>query len=270
MPGPEAAENFPVASRLLPARHRADLMAVYRFARYVDDIGDEAPVAERAGLLDAVDRDLDAVYAGRAPALPVLRPLAATIARRAVPADPFRRLVAANRRDQVVTRYESFDDLRGYCRLSADPIGHVVLHLFGAAEPARLALSDKVCTALQVIEHCQDVGEDHRRGRVYLPKRDLDRFGCTEDDLTAARTPTRLRGVIALQATRAHRLLREGAAVTAGLPRWPRLAIAGYIAGGHATLAALRHGAYDVLGAHLAPRPTRLSAEWLATLTGYR
>src|SRR5690606_37212679 len=165
-----------------------------------------------------------------------------------------------NRRDQEVTRYATFDDLLDYCALSADPVGHIVLHVFGAATPDRLALSDRVCTALHIIEHCQDVGEDYRNGRVYLPAEDLHRFGCEESDLAAAVTPTRLRGVVALQAGRAARLLDEGAALTRLLSGFPRVAVAGYIAGGRAALAALERGAYDVLGGAPRPRGTRLLA----------
>jgi squalene synthase HpnC len=263
-------ENFPVASRLLPARRRADLMAVYRFARFVDDIGDRARPEERLDHLDAVERDLDRVYAGAVPDLAPLRTLATTIHEHRIPAGPFRRLIEANRQDQVVSRYETFDDLLAYCALSAEPVGHIVLHLFGAATPGRLALSDRVCTALQIIEHCQDVGEDHRDGRVYLPQEDLRRFGCTERDLSATVTPTRLRGVLALQARRAHRMLDEGAALVGLLPGFARIAVAGYVAGGRAALAALEHGRYEVLGDAPRPARARLAAEWARTLRGRR
>ncbi|TDB88095.1 squalene synthase HpnC [Actinomadura sp. 7K534] len=262
----QAGENFPVATRLLPARYRAHLLNVYGYARLVDDIGDEAPPAERPALLDLVERDLDRIYAGARPELPVMRDLARTVTAGSIPADPFRRLLEANRRDQEVTRYETFGDLLGYCTLSADPVGRIVLHVFGAATPGRIALSDRVCSALQIIEHCQDAGEDLRNGRVYLPAEDLRRFGCAEDDLAAAVTPTRLRGVLALQAGRAARLLDEGEALTGRLRGFARIAVAGYIAGGRAALAALEREAYDVLGGPPRPRKARLLAEWSRTL----
>lgn len=123
-----------------------------------------------------------------------------------------------------------------------------------------------MCTALQIIEHCQDVGEDHRNGRIYLPQDDLRRFGCVESDFTATVTPTRLRGVVALQAKRARELLDEGALLTTGLRGFARLAVAGYIAGGLAALAALDHDAYDVLGGPSRPRKPRLLVEWSRTL----
>ena len=262
----QARENFPVATRLLPARHRANLLNVYGYARLVDDIGDEAPPGERTALLDLVERDLGRIYAGAEPELPAMRNLARTVTGCGIPAEPFHRLLQANRQDQVVARYATYDELLDYCAMSADPVGHIVLHVFGAATEDRLGLSDKVCTALQIIEHCQDAGEDYRNGRIYLPADDLRRFGCEEGDLEAALTPTRLRGVLALQARRARRLLDEGAALTGRLQGFARVAVAGYVAGGLATLAALERGAYDVLGAPSRPRKARLLAEWSRTL----
>ncbi|XRQ13519.1 squalene synthase HpnC [Actinomadura welshii] len=258
-----ARENFPVAARLLPARHRAGLRAVYGFARLVDDIGDEAPPEQRAKLLGLVDDDLDRVFAGRTPNLPQLRRLAGTVHARRLPERPFRDLVQANRQDQVVHRYETFADVAGYCALSAAPVGRIVLHLFGAHRPALAAASDDVCTALQLIEHCQDAGEDYRNGRIYLPGEDLRRFGCAEDDLARPVTPTRLRGVLALQADRAAGLLDRGAGpLMADLTGWARFAVAGYVAGGRAALAALARGRYDVLARPLRPRRAGLPARW--------
>jgi squalene synthase HpnC len=259
-------ENFPVATRLLPARHRARLLAVYRFARLVDDVGDEAPPDERTALLDEVEEDLRRLYAGAAPRLPPVRGLTDTVRTCGIPAEPFHRLIEANRQDQVVSRYETFDDLLAYCALSADPVGHIVLHVFGAAAPERVGLSDRICTALQIIEHCQDVREDHRRGRVYLPAEDLRRFGCTDRDLAASVTPTRLRGVVALQAGRAGRLLDEGAPLVDRLSGGAGVAVAGYVAGGRAALSAIHRCAYDVLAGPPRPRRRRLLLEWSRAL----
>src|SRR5215831_3182041 len=161
-----SAENFPVALRLLPRRYRGHLAAVYGFARSVDDMGDEAAPRERAALLDELEADVGRLYrmvsrdpgGGRAggegpdggpPRLSVVRALAPAVVTCAVPAQPFYDLIAANRQDQVVSRYPTFGDLEDYCRLSANPVGLIVLHVFGAATPEREALSDRVCTALQ-------------------------------------------------------------------------------------------------------------------------
>jgi squalene synthase HpnC len=262
-------ENFPVALRVLPARHRRALSAVYRFARLVDDIGDEAPAADRGRLFDLVERDIDRIYAGGVPTLPALRAIGAVVREHAIPDTPLRKLVLANRQDQEIHRYQSWDQLVEYCALSADPVGHLVLYVFDSATPERIALSDHICTGLQVIEHCQDVAEDFADGRVYLPADDLLRFGCTDEDLAAAgSTPTRLRGVVALLADRAAALLDEGAPLVGQLPGWARVSVAGYLAGGRATLAALRGGAYDVNAAHLGPGRVRTFAEALMILGG--
>ncbi|MEV0974541.1 squalene synthase HpnC [Microtetraspora glauca] len=259
-------ENFPVASRLLPRGHRHHLLAVYGFARFVDDIGDEPGHGDPLRLLDAVETDLRRLYAGRTPYLPAVRDLEATVTACSIPPAPFHRLVEANRRDQTVTRYKTFDELLDYCELSANPVGHIVLHVFGVAAPDRLDLSDRICTALQIIEHCQDVGEDYARGRIYLPNEDLQRFGCVDADLAEASTPGRLRDVVALQTERAERLLHEGDPLVASVNGLARLAIAGYIAGGHATVAALRQAEHDVLGQTVRPRGTRLVRAWLRIL----
>jgi squalene synthase HpnC len=263
-------ENFPVALRLLPRVYRGHLLAVYGFARFVDDIGDEAAPGDRLRLLDTVESDLVRLYAGSAPGLAPVRALVPTVEACSIPAEPFHRLVEANRRDQTVSRYATFDDLLGYCELSANPIGHVVLHVFGVAVPHRLMLSDRVCSALQIIEHCQDVGEDYRRGRVYLPGQDLRRFGCTEDDLAGPGTPARLRRVVALQTARATRLLEDGRPLVATLTGHARTAVAAYIAGGHATVTALDRSAHDVLGSTIRPRRGRWLAAWLRILATRR
>jgi phytoene/squalene synthetase len=153
------------------------------------------------------------------------------------------------------SRYETFEELLAYCRLSAAPIGELVLHAFDADTPARIALSDRVCAGLQVIEHLQDVAEDLRRGRVYLPRRDLHRFGCEERDLAAASASPALRRVIRLLADRSQALLEAGTPLLRQLSPRPRVAVTGFVAGGRATLAALERAGYDVLGRR--PRRTR-------------
>ncbi|WP_246122277.1 squalene synthase HpnC [Actinoallomurus bryophytorum] len=261
-------ENFPVASRLLPRRYRHHLLNVYRFARSVDDAGDEGEPGGRLPLLDAVEDDLDRLYAGSLPRLPFVRALTGTVRTCSIPAEPLRKLVAAGRRDQSVVRYATFAELLGYCELSANPVGHLVLHIFDSATPERFALSDRVCSALQIIEHCQDIAEDLVRGRVYLPADDLRRFGAIEEDLTRSPTAAPVRGVLALQAGRARTLLESGVPLAASLTGFARLAVAGYVAGGRAAVTALERAGYDVVGHAVRPAARRLLAEWPAVFRG--
>jgi squalene synthase HpnC len=270
-----SAENFPVALRFLPRRYRGHLAAVYGFARSVDDMGDQAAPQERLDLLDELEADLRRLYrmvplaaaAGTAdpgdgpPRLAVIRALAPTVVACAIPAQPFHDLIAANRQDQVVSRYPVYGDLLEYCRLSANPVGRIVLHIFGAATPAREALSDRVCTALQLAEHWQDVAEDLRAGRIYLPLEDLDRFGCSEQDLAAPSAAPRVRALMAFEEQRARELLDAGAPIVGTLRGAARAAVAGYVAGGRAALAAIAASGHDVLRATPRPGKPRLVAE---------
>lgn len=228
------AENFPVASFVLGRERQRHLMALYGFARLVDDIGDEV-AGDRGALLDSVESELDRIYAGGSPGHPVMIALAGTIRACRLPDEPFRRLIEANRRDQVKTRYETYEELLDYCRLSANPVGELVLGVFGAATRDRVALSDRICTALQIVEHLQDIAEDHARGRVYMPYEDLVRFGCDDRDLTREPTAAR-RALISFEAERARTLLRAGAPLARRLSPRPRLAVAGFVAGGRGAL----------------------------------
>jgi squalene synthase HpnC len=249
-------ENFPVAMGVLGARRRLQLMSLYGFARLVDDAGDEA-AGDRLALLDAIEADLDRLFAAGSPEHPVLRALVPTVRTLGLPAEPFRRLIEAGRRDQVVVRYPTFEALLDYCQLSAAPVGELVLHVFGAATRDRIQLSDRVCAGLQVAEHLQDVAEDRARGRVYLPAEDLERFGCTDQQLLA-RVPSReFAELMAFEVTRARALLAEGAPLIRLLGPRPALAVAGFVAGGRAALDAVVEARYDVLGGR--PRPSRRS-----------
>ena len=258
-------ENFSVAARLLPQAFRAHLLAIYVFARFVDDIGDEA-TGNRITLLDKVSRDIDHIYAGRTPAHGMLSELSITIQACQIPREPFDALIAANRQDQFVHRYGSYAELVQYCELSANPVGQLVLHVFGQATPDRIALSDKVCTALQVLEHCQDVVEDFERGRVYLPAEDLDRFGVTDADLKAPTATTAVRALLAFQTQRARKLLDDGVPLVGRLRGWGRLAVSGYLAGGFATAKAIADAGYDVLAS--TPKPSKVDTlgYWLRLL----
>ncbi|MFV2117867.1 squalene synthase HpnC [Streptomyces sp. Act-28] len=279
-----ADENFPVAPFFLPRAWRADLMAVYGFARLVDDAGDGdlAPGgadARRLGarpddgpeaLLDALEADLLRVFDDTAgdPRHPLLASLRTTVLRHALDPDPFLALIEANRRDQSVRRYATYDDLLAYCALSADPVGRLVLAISGTATPERIRRSDAICTALQIVEHLQDVAEDLRRDRIYLPAEDMDRFHVTEADLARPTANASVRALVAYEAERARALLDEGAPLVAGVHGRLRLLLTGFVAGGHAALDAVRAARYDVLsGPPRAPRHRllrRAGAVWRA------
>lgn len=262
------AENFPVAGVLLPARYRAHLMRVYGFARRVDDIGDEA-TGDRNRLLDAVSEQLDKLFAGSEPDDGVIRDLAATVRACRLDRAPFDRLVEANRQDQIVSRYASFDQLVEYCALSANPVGELVLGVFDVDRPDRRAHSDRICTALQVLEHCQDVGEDYAAGRVYLPAEDLDRFDVAESELAGPRASTNLRALVGFQVQRAVAMLDAGRPLVDTLSGTARVAVAGYLAGGLVTARALAASGFDVLTDTPRPSKAAVAAE-AAGLLGRR
>jgi squalene synthase HpnC len=260
-------ENFPVALRLLPARYRRHLTNLYFFARLTDDLGDEArdPQADvselRLCLLDELAADVDRIYAGGTPQSPVMRAMADTVRECGVPARPLLDLIQANRQDQQVTRYRTFAELEQYCELSANPVGEIVLYIFGVATLERIALSDSICTALQLAEHWQDVAEDLGNGRIYLPGEDLERYGCTEADLAAPTAGPAVRELMIFETDRASCLLDEGAPLVGTLRGGARLAVAGYLAGGRAALAAIRAQKHDVLRGTPRPRKQRLAGE---------
>ncbi|MCU1675682.1 MAG: putative phytoene synthase [Frankiales bacterium] len=243
------SENFPVALRVLPRAVRADLSALYRYARLVDDIGDLA-AGDRLALLDAVERDIRTLHATGHASLAVLLPLAGVIRRHSLPVGPFVDLIQANRQDQRVRRYDTWPDLAVYCSLSAEPVGRLVLGVFGAADPARLADSDAVCTGLQLVEHLQDLGEDLRdRDRVYLPAETMAAHGVSEHDLRAASASPALRAAVAAECDRARSLLLHGRPLIASLHGWARVAVAGYVAGGLAAIEAIEAAGHDTLSA---------------------
>jgi len=267
--GRAAGENFPVASRVLPARARAHLLALYGFARLADEIGD-APAGgsgerlaarERLAALDELEAELDRACAGRARE-PLMARLSATIAECELAREPFARLIEANRMDQRVSSYDTWEQLAGYCELSANPVGELVLGVFGLATPERIARSDEICTALQLAEHCQDVAEDLALGRVYLPREDLARFHCEVGRLRDAHAGPELRAVLAFEVERARELLARGGALLGMLARRrERLAVAAFAAGGRAALDAIEAAGFDVLaGAPRAGKVGRLRA----------
>jgi squalene synthase HpnC len=257
-----SAENFPVALRMLPRRPRAALTAVYAFARFVDDVGDEAP-GNRLALLDAVAADVRTAWSGGPPTLAPVAGLQPWIAAVSLRPDPFLDLVEANRVDQRRSEYATFAELIDYCDLSAAPVGRIVLRIAAADSVQNVADSDAVCNALQVLEHCQDVGEDAGRGRVYLPQDDLAAAGVRPIDLRGTSTSSALRRVVAGQVQRADELLAAGPPLVHRLSGWARMAVAGYVAGGEATAAALRGADFDVLARTVKPGKAR-TAGYLA------
>jgi squalene synthase HpnC len=266
-----ATENFSVASRALPRQARAHLLAVYGFARLVDELGDaDGPSpAERLAALDWLQAELERAFAGRAEH-PLLVRLGASVRECGLTPEPFVRLIEANRLDQRVSRYQTWAQLREYCALSADPVGELVLAIFGLSTPARVELSNSICTALQLAEHCQDVAEDFARGRVYLPREDLARFAAGEADLGRAHASEGLRGVLAFEVSRARGLLLEGTPLLNQLHGRPRLAVAAFVAGGHAALDAIVRARYDVLAGPTRAGRTRRALALAATLRNAR
>lgn len=254
-------ENFPVALAVLPRQIRSDLTAAYGFARYVDDLGDEAP-GDRAAQLERVAEEVRALYTGRMPHDPVVAALRPAVDRRNIPIEPWLRLIEANLVDQRITRYESFDELVDYCRLSATPVGEIVLHIFDRATGPRIAFSDRICIALQLFEHWQDVREDYAAGRVYVPQADLRRFKVAEPLLAGPTATDELRALIAFETDRALAWLDAGAVLVSTLRGWPRLAISGYIAGGRAAARALRRNGHDPM---LTAKPSgwQIATSWL-------
>jgi len=250
----ERAENFPVALRVLPARLRSDLHAVYAVARTIDDLGDCA-AGDRTAALRDFRTDLHRIWAGSVPRRPVLRALVPAVQTCGLSSEPFDRLIEAGLTDQRVSRYQTFDELLGYCRLSAEPVGRLVLDVFGQNSPAATEFSDRVSVGLGLLDIWQDIGEDRRAGRVYLPAEDLAEFGVGETDLDAPRAGPALKALMAFETRRAASLLESGVPLLNRVRGWARIAIAGYIAGGRATVAALRRNDFDVLGT--APRARR-------------
>ena len=225
-----ARENFPVALFALPGDARSRLRDIYGYARMVDDAGDLAD-GDREQLLDWIEADLDR---GEHPLVDRVRDL---------PRGPLLRLIEANRQDQRVTRYERFEDLVAYCDLSANPVGELVLHVFGAATPERVRWSDSICTGLQLAEHWQDVGEDLRMGRIYLPLDDLREFGVSEK-LEPGEPFGQL---MAFEVARGRELIRDGLPLVRSLSGRQRLAVAAFAGGGLAAFDAVEKSGYDVL-----------------------
>jgi len=238
-------ENFTVASWLLPRALRPHVHAVYAYCRGVDDLGDEAE-GDRLALLDGWEAELRRCFDGDAQQ-PAFVALQETIRRFNIPPEPFLRLIEANRMDQRVNRYRTFTDLQAYCQNSANPVGHLVLYLFGYRDEERQRLSDATCTALQLTNFWQDVRRDLGKGRIYIPLEEMERFGYGEEELMAARFDGRLSDLMAFQVRRTRELFRSGLELIPRVRGRLRIDLRLFSLGGLAVLDAIEDIGYDVL-----------------------
>jgi squalene synthase HpnC len=255
-------ENFPVASRLVPASLRAAVVAIYRFARAADDIADEGtdPPAARLAQLDAYATMLDCIERGEAPAAEPFVELAAAIDRHALPLRPFHDLLSAFRQDVIKPRYASFDEVLDYCTRSANPIGRLLLHLYHIQDAENLRHADAICTGLQLTNFWQDIALDWRKGRVYLPGEDLDRFGVSEAQIAESRCDLRWSQLLEFEVARARALLEAGRPLTRALPLRLGLELKFILAGGLRILSAID----AVRGDIFRRRPQLRRRDWVA------
>lgn len=266
-------ENFPVALRLLPRSRRQALLALYGWARLVDDVGDDASLPgdaeHRLDMLDGLTEALGRAIADpSAPVHPVVADAARAVREHRFDQQHLLDLAEANRIDQRQRRWSTFEELLEYCRWSANPVGRAVLEVFGAATAERVEWSDQVTAGLQVVEHLQDVSEDLvLRDRCYLPLRDLERFGVRVDDLRRRTADDKVRALVAYEASQARRLLGAARPLLSSLRGSAALAVAGFAAGGLAALDAISAAGFDVLAEQCRPakgRTVQLAVELLA------
>jgi squalene synthase HpnC len=261
-------ENFPVASFLFPRALRPHMRAVYGFARLVDILGDEAE-GDRLALLDELEQEVEACYTGEPqevtpgralpgraadqPSWPVIQQLQPTIREFDLPREPFLRLIEANRMDQRISEYEAWDDLKGYCVHSADPVGRLVLGVLRLADDAELvAASDDVCTGLQLVNFLQDVPRDLALGRIYLPAEERRHF-----EVTALDRPNEpLTALLRFEAARARDLLGAGRTLRERIGGRIGRAVGLFARGGLAALDTLEAAGWDIFTHR--PRPSRL------------
>jgi squalene synthase HpnC len=256
-------ENFPVASLLAPPRQRPAIRAIYRFARTADDIADEgdASPAERLRELGRLRAALDRIAAGQSHDWP---DLAAAIAAHRLPLALFRDLLSAFEQDVATTRYATYADLRDYCRRSADPIGRLLLVLYRHTDAQATAWSDAICTGLQLTNFWQDVAVDWAKGRVYLPREDLARFGVGEPQIAAARVDPSWTALMRFEVDRARQLLLNGAPLARSLGGRVGLELRLVVQGGLRILERIDREGGDVFR----HRPRLGAADWL--LMGWR
>lgn len=242
-------ENFHVATRFLPARLRPHFYAIYAYCRIADDLGDEVPDAAQAlALLDQWGRELDACYAGRS-RHPVFVALAETIRACAIPEEPFADLLTAFRQDQTVKRYETMQEVLGYCRNSANPVGRLVLYVCGEVNEENFRLSDATCTALQLANFWQDVRVDFEKGRVYLPQQDMRRFGVSDEIIANGVATAGFRALLRQEVEFARALFADGLPLIRRVDRGLAVDIDLFSRGGLAILRAIERRDFDVLSA---------------------
>ena len=260
-------ENFPVASILLPKPLRAPIAAIYHFARSADDFADEGELlpAQRISLLHSYKDELDRIKTGLPTNHPIFAALRPVIEKHELPLSLFLDLLDAFEQDVDKDRYADFSELMDYCRRSADPVGRLLLHLFGHASEQNLKDSDAICSALQLINHWQDVGIDAlkgARGRIYLPQDELQRFGVTEEMIlppaNELKAEPELRALLAFQVARARTLMLSGAPLGWRLPGRMGLEIRAIVAGGLRILDKIEAADFDVF----TRRPALKTLDW--------
>ena len=241
-------ENFSVATWFLPKNLRQDFLNVYAYCRISDDLGDEVgdPTAALA-LLDEWQTELDACYVGN-PRHPVFVALAETVRKFEIPKHEFSDLLIAFRQDQTVTRFETFNDVLGYCRYSANPVGHLVLYLCGYRDAERQQLSDYTCTALQLANFWQDVTVDYSKGRIYLPLEDLRRYAVTEQDIQQNRNTPAFCQMMKFEVERAREWFDRGLPLLKKVERELAVDIELFSRGGQEILNAIERQSFAVLG----------------------
>lgn len=241
-------ENFSVATWFLPQRLRPHFFNVYAYCRISDDLGDEVGDSTAAlALLDQWETELDACYRGN-PRHPVFVALAETVRQFDVPQHEFSDLLRAFRQDQTVTRFETFDDVLGYCRYSANPVGHLVLYLCGYHDAERQQLSDFTCTALQLANFWQDVSVDYAKERIYLPLEDLRRFGVSEEDIAGNRNTAAFCAMMKFEVERARDWFRQGLPLVGKVDGELAVDIELFTRGGQEILDAIERQGFAVLG----------------------
>ena len=258
-------ENFPVVTFLLPRRLHQDFYNVYAFCRWADDLGDEiGDPRESLRLLAWWQGELDGMYQGRA-SHPVFIALQQTAARYELPKQPFADLIRAFVQDQTVVRYRTFEELFGYCRYSANPVGRLVLYLCGYRDAERQALSDATCTALQLANFWQDVARDLEKGRVYIPLEAMERHGYTVEDLLARRETEAFRAVMREAVEVARRLFSEGLPLARLVHRRLAADVELFSRGGLRVLDKIERQNYNVLARR--PRVSKTERVWMLLRT---